>query len=84
MYWSPISGDKEKNAFPDGQDWTGWQQSGNDSASLWKDPMFEDAANHNYALTPESPAWGLGIQQIDQNNIGIIEMGKYHAISTGN
>ena len=39
--------------------------------------MFEDPAGHRYVLRDESPAWELGIQQIDVDNIGIVERGKY-------
>ena len=70
-------GDADENRFPDNLSWAEWQRSGNDSGSLWQDPMFEDPAGHRYVLRDESPAWELGIQQIDVDNIGIVEQGMY-------
>lgn len=80
IYWSMIPGDEELAKFPDNQNWYEWQASGNDSESLWQDPLFEDPAAHRYILTDDSPAWGLGIQQIDLDSIGIQEAGKYKKI----
>ena len=66
-----IPGDEELAKFPDNQNWYEWQASGNDSGSLWQDPLFEDPAAHRYILTEDSPAWDLGIEQIDLDSIGI-------------
>ena len=71
LYWSLDSQDKEKEMFPYKQDWNGWIMSGNDSDSLWSDPMFEDPNSRIYVLAEDSPAWSLGIQQIDVSKFGI-------------
>ena len=84
IYWSMVPGDEELPKFPylpepqsEYQNWYEWQATGNDSQSLWQDPLFEDPAAHRYILTPDSPAWNLGIQQIDLDNFGIQAEGKY-------
>ena len=57
--------------FPESKNFFEWQNGGNDTMSLWQDPMFEDPANHRYILKTGSPALSLGIQQIDLDHIGI-------------
>ena len=81
IYWSMIPGDEELQKFPDKLNWYEWQASGNDSESLWQDPLFEDPAAHRYILTDNSPAWNLGIKQVDLDNIGIQVKGKYLKIN---
>ena len=71
LYWSLSPQDKGKKMFPYRQDWNGWIMSGNDTNSLWSDPLFEDAASRVYILAENSPAWDLGIQQIDTSNYGV-------------
>ena len=78
IYWSAVPGDEELPKFPDNLNWYEWQESGNDTGSLWQDPLFEDPSTHQYVLTPESPAWDLGIEQVDMDIIGIQNYGKYH------
>ena len=59
--------------------WQPWRQAaGNDSGSLWQDPLFVDPATHNYALAEDSPARDLGIEQIEVDNVGVQSVGKYH------
>ena len=77
IYWSLVAGDEELEKFPDQMNWFEWQGSGNDTDSLWQDPLFEDPSTHRYILSDESPAWDLGIEQIDLDNIGIQVYGKY-------
>ena len=77
IYWSMVPGDEELQKFPDNQNWYEWRATGNDSESLWQDPLFEDPAAHRYILSDNSPAWNLGIQQIDLDNFGIQVEGKY-------
>ena len=62
--------DKNQPLFPGKTNWSEWQNGGNETGSLWQDPMFEDPSNHRYVLKPESPAWALGIQQVDFDKIG--------------
>ena len=78
LYWSMVPGDEELPKFPDGLNWYEWQESGNDTGSLWQDPLFEDPSTHQYILTPGSPAFDLGIEQVDMDIIGIQTPGKYH------
>jgi len=77
MYWSPEDGSMENPMFPEHQNWIQWQQGGNDSGSLWVDPLFRDPQAGDYSLYPESPAWLLGIEEIDTENIGPRESMKY-------
>ena len=62
--------------------WNEWRMfkkptSGNDSGSVWQDPLFEDPSTHQYILSEDSPAWDLGIEQVDLDNIGVQVYGKY-------
>ncbi|MBU0607548.1 MAG: right-handed parallel beta-helix repeat-containing protein, partial [Armatimonadetes bacterium] len=50
--------------------WDEWQATGMDQTSVIGDPMFVDAAQHNYALKPGSPALKLGFKPIPQDKIG--------------
>ena len=77
IYWSLAPGDEELKKFPDNLNWYEWQASGNDSGSVWQDPLFEDPSTHQYVLSEDSPAWDLGIEQIDLYNIGVQVYGKY-------
>ena len=43
-----------------------------------QNPLFEDPSSHRYALGAASPALGLGIKQMDLDNIGVKAAGKYH------
>jgi len=74
LYWSFAPGDvKSAKLFPGFPklDWYEWQNSGNDTESMWEDPLFEDPENQNYALKEASPAWKLGIVQIDLDHFGV-------------
>ncbi|MFD0671503.1 nitrous oxide reductase family maturation protein NosD [Cohnella sp. GCM10027633] len=54
-------------------DWATWRSllGGRfDAASLNADPLFRDAANGDYRLRPESPAYALGWNDIDDRVIG--------------
>ena len=48
-----------------------WQKRGQDMNSLVADPMFKDAANGDFTLSPDSPAFCLGFKPIDLNRIGL-------------
>ncbi|MEK6794435.1 MAG: hypothetical protein AABZ39_06645 [Spirochaetota bacterium] len=56
-------------ADPDKQ-WQEWQRLGFDNNSAVADPLFVDAANGNYRLKPDSPAFALGFKQIPVEHIG--------------
>jgi len=51
-------------------DFTNWQAMGCDTHSVVADPLFADAANHNYAVKSNSPALALGFKNIDTSKIG--------------
>ena len=69
IYWNPTL--SPTNAvFPGGRDFAAWRKSGKDSHGLWCDPLFTDAANHDYRLKPDSPALRLGFRQIDAASSG--------------
>jgi hypothetical protein len=70
LYW--LSGnDLCRNAklTPEGT-WESWKAAGNDTHSLVADPLFIDPARDNYALRPDSPAFGLGFRAIPVRDIG--------------
>ena len=43
-----------------------------DADSICADPLFVDAANHDYRLSEDSPARQMGIQSIDTERIGVL------------
>ena len=56
--------------------WNEWIQ-GNDTDSLWTDPMFADLHAGDYTLKPGSPALEMGFNQIIQGNFGVQQKVKY-------
>ncbi len=50
--------------------WDEWRKTGADAHSVLADPLFVDAANHDYRLRPGSPALKLGFQPIPIEKIG--------------
>lgn len=54
-----------------GQTWEEWQAAGRDAHSLIADPKFRDAANRDFHLATDSPAFGLGFEPIDIDAAGV-------------
>jgi len=54
-------------------EWESWQAKGMDTHSVVADPLFVDAAEDDYRLQPDSPAFELGIKQIPFEKIGPYE-----------
>ena len=52
------------------QTMTQWNARGKDVHSVYGDPMFVDAANFDFRLKPESPAFKVGFKQIDIGTAG--------------
>lgn len=50
--------------------WAAWQALGQDAGSVLGDPLFVDAANHDYRLAADSPALKLGIRPLDLSRAG--------------
>jgi hypothetical protein len=48
-----------------------WRRMKLDLHTQFADPLFVDRENHDYRLTPDSPALGLGFQQINTSEIGL-------------
>jgi len=59
LYWH-VDGEAPAQAFM-----KTWREKGWDRNGIVADPLFEDIAQFNFQLKPESPAFGLGIQPID-------------------
>ena len=73
LYWSKVPSDKDRKLFPGRHNFEGWIGSGNDANSVWADPKLADPSSGLYELAEDSPAWDLGIQQIQLDNFGIQE-----------
>ena len=65
LYFSITPGNKKEVT------WQEWNAEGRDVDSVWADPKFADSDNGLYTLANDSPAFDLGIQQIDLDNFGI-------------
>lgn len=48
-------------------------ETGHDKNSICADPLFVDAPGRDYTLREDSPAFALGIHNIDRNRIGLIK-----------
>ena len=46
-------------------------ESGCDANSLIADPMFTDSESNDFSFKENSPAYKLGISEIDTNSIGV-------------
>jgi len=71
LFWTPTPADKEVKMFPFGLDWYEWKETGIDIDSYWADPEFQEPSSGLYVLGDMSPAWELGIHQIQLGNFGI-------------
>ncbi|MFC1451725.1 right-handed parallel beta-helix repeat-containing protein [Verrucomicrobiota bacterium] len=60
-----------KDARFSGWSGVGGDEDGYDVHSVVADPLFLDAANGDYRLRPESPAFKLGFREIDLDRIGV-------------
>ncbi len=76
VYWSTTDGAPKFSTShtdaPDGiLDLAEWRELGYDVHSVVADPLFVDAAAHDYRLQPDSPAQGMGIDSIDTGEVGL-------------
>ena len=53
-----------------GMNWRQWHEAGKDRHSIYADPQFVDADNHDFRLRPESPVLELGFVPIDMSTVG--------------
>jgi hypothetical protein len=72
----PTLGATKPATFPGDKTWEQWT-SGNDTDSVWADPLFTDIQSGDYSLLPESPAFELGIHEIILGNFGVQESLRY-------
>ena len=59
-----------KDVF-NGTSFAEWQKRVNDEGSVFADPHFADWQNHDFTLSPESPALKLGFRPFDVSSAGI-------------
>lgn len=50
-----------------------WQNLGFDQQSVFGDPMFVDAAQHNFQVQPDSPALKVGFKNFEMGKWGLTE-----------
>ena len=75
-FLKPTLGATKPATFPGDKTWEQWT-SGNDTDSVWADPLFTDIQSGDYSLLPESPAFELGIHEIILGNFGVQESLRY-------
>lgn len=67
LYWHP-SGKQE--IFPGGKTLAQWQaETGQDAGSLVADPLFENPAQRDFRLRPDSPAARIGFKPFDLTSV---------------
>jgi hypothetical protein len=76
VYWSTTDRAPEFSTShtdaPEGiRDLAEWRELGYDVHSVVADPLFVDAAAHDYRLQPDSPARAMGIDSIDAGDVGL-------------
>ncbi len=73
LFFNSVNGEYRIDgpALPEALSLAEWQEMGYDEHSLVADPMFVDPEHDDYRLAPESPAFDLGFQPIDVEQIGI-------------
>jgi len=52
--------------------WEIWRKGGRDARSVIADPGFIDPDQDDYALRPDSPAFGLGFQPLPLDRMGLV------------
>lgn len=67
LYWD-VGGTELDFA---GRTFEEWQESGQDRHSLIVDPLFVDAANGDFRLRENSPAFALGFTSFDLQDVGL-------------
>jgi len=69
IFFNPLIPNVEGITF-NGKSWSDWHKSGNDTNSLYTDPMFVNPEKFDFTLNPESPAFKLGFHNIDMKEVG--------------
>jgi hypothetical protein len=72
--WSKVNATFDRNCYWrqggggvgfDKRTWAQWRELGQDEHSLLADPLFVDAARHDFRLEPRSPAFKLGFVPLE-------------------
>ena len=58
--------------------WAEWTRAGRDAGSALDDPQFVDPANADYRLRDSSPAFALGFERIDLEDVGLCDSPERH------
>jgi len=71
LYFNPTKGLKDVEWGSQKCSWDDWRGKYlQDVHSVWADPLFVDAAKHDYRLKPDSPALELGFRPFDLSTVG--------------
>ena len=67
LYFDPAGGEIQIH----GKTFAEWQAAGYDAGSIIADPKFHSPERHDYRLTDDSPALGLGFEPFDTSQAGV-------------
>lgn len=68
LYFNPDL-TRSQVLFSEGN-WNDWRSLGKDQNSIYADPLFVNPEHGDFSIAPDSPAFKLGFQRINLENVG--------------